>query len=298
MRSSVSPLGPCRRGRGGAWPAPARTRPPASGRAAPGTAVITMSARTRAGGRRVGTGSVARSSTGQRPPGARAGAAGAARAPAGRGAGRASPRRGAPRRRRRRPRRRRRGPTTRTAEGGRRHPGARARRRGGRARCRCRAGRRASRPRMRPPPTSASEPVQRVSGSPATVRSSHAGSTGAPPSAGTAGSRSPHDQRTTPGWEASGQSGGLVAQSLDGIGAGGGLDRHQGVAIEVNRDVHVHATKNADKHRSAIGVRVDQDWHARRPRRPVSRLTAIRARPSPWRTVRPSGAPGTTPAKM
>ena len=44
------------------------------------------------------------------------------------------------------------------------------------------------------------------------------------------------------------EAGRLVAQPIDGLRPGGGLDGDEGVAVEVDRDVHVHAVKNADKH--------------------------------------------------
>ena len=61
MRSSVSPRGRVAEAAGSGDAGRSPWGAPASGRAAAGTAVITMSARAAAGGRRVGTGSVARS---------------------------------------------------------------------------------------------------------------------------------------------------------------------------------------------------------------------------------------------
>ena len=146
-----------------------------------------MSASTRADGRRVGTGSVARSATAssaRRAPGPAPRTAAGGRGGA-TGRGTADPRRAAPRRRRRRPGQRRRGRTTRTAAG--RPPSPTSTCEASRRPCTMPASCRSASVEATDaatPPTSATEPVQRVTGSPAyAVRSSHDGS----PRAGSGG---------------------------------------------------------------------------------------------------------------
>ncbi len=254
MRSSVSPRGRVagaagsgdagRSSSGGAL---------ASGRAAAGTAVITMSARAAAGGRRVGTGSVARSArvdSARRAPGPAA-AGRAAEPAAGRsGVGEevvdeASPRRDI---------------VGRTGPVGPR-PAAQARaapvaqqdvrgvepavhdaevvqvgeRRGHRGGDAADVGDRAGPPGERLAGVGGAQLAGWGPGLPALgARRRLEVATG--------------HERHHPRVAGVGQAGGLVAQPVDGVSAGGGLDRDQDVAVEVDRDVHVHATKNADKH--------------------------------------------------
>ena len=267
------------------------------GRAAPGTAVITMSASTRADGRRVGTGSVARSTT----------ASNARRAPG-----------PAPRAAARRPRR---------GDGARVEqvlhepaPGGDVVGRSGAV-----GARPAAEPRA---PGVAEEHVRGVEAAvhdAGVVEVGQRGGDGGGDTAdvgdraGPAGQRlagvrraqlarrlagaavrrdgrlevAAGDQAHHPGVRGVRQRVGLVAQPVDGRGAGGGLDRHQRVAVEVDRDVHVHGTNNADNTRKLS--RGNQEFGGLPDPAPHGEPALAVA---VARTVRPSGAPGTTPAKM